>query len=107
MSPTRGRSVEMPDLLHPVELAVLVGEGDDDVLEPLRPARVDLGRSELRERRLAVRMAFDVGDDLGSAPEERVVRESGIFDRLDQLRPDLVMALLVLGLGPRLDLEGK
>ena len=50
-SPTRGRSVEMPDLLQSEELAVLVDERDDHVLEPLRPPGVRLVRPELARTR--------------------------------------------------------
>src|SRR5437773_9362715 len=97
----------MPDLLEVVELAALVGERDDHVLEPLRPARVDLGRRELRERGGRVRMAFGVGDDLRPAAEQRVVRKAGVLDRVDELGPDLVVAPFVLVRRPRPDLEGE
>src|SRR5581483_8741479 len=105
--PTRGRSVEMPDLLVPVELAVLVGQRHDHVLEPLRPARVDVGRADLRERGSRVGVALDVGDDREAAAEQRVVREAGFLDGVDELRPDLVVTPLVLGLRARTDLEGE
>src|SRR5262249_47055524 len=43
----RGRSVEMPDLLEAVQISVHVGQRDDHVLEPLRPACVGLVRTQL------------------------------------------------------------
>src|SRR5262249_32058725 len=103
----RGRSVEMPDLLGGEEVPVLVGQRDDHVLEPLRPARVHVRRPELREHRRRVRMALDVRDDRRAAPEQGVVLEAGVLDRVDQLGPDLVVALLVLVLGARADLEAE
>src|ERR1700736_5944316 len=97
----------MPHLLEAVQLAVLVGQRDDDVLEPLRPARVRLARAERGKRGRNVRVALDVAHDLRAAPEQRVVLEPRLLDRVDELGPDLVVALLILGLRSRPDLKGE
>src|SRR5438046_2312616 len=97
----------MPHLVEAVQLPVLVGQRDDDLLEPLRPALVRLVRPELGESRVDVGLELGIADDGRAAAEERVIREAGIFDRLDELRPDLVMSFLVLRLGAGPDLEGE
>src|SRR5262249_25772442 len=97
----------MPDLLGPVELPVLVRQGDDHLLEPLRPALVDVGRPQLRESRRDVRLHLGIGVDRRPAAEERVVRKSSILDRAAGLGPVSVVPFLVPPLHARTDLEGE
>lgn len=60
----------MPDLVHEEEVAVLVDELDDHVLEPGGPADVRLVGRQLLEGGCNVGMALDVADDLLVAAEE-------------------------------------
>src|ERR1700722_9620517 len=97
----------MPDFVKRDEVAVLVGQGDDHVLEPLAPARVRLVSRQLFEGRGDVGMTLDISHHILSAPEEAVVAEAGLLDRFHKVRPDLIMPPLVLGLLARIQLEGE
>src|SRR5581483_10351108 len=90
---------------EPEELAVLVGQRDDHVLEPLGPARIRLVRADLRERGRDVGLALGVGHDRLVTAKEAVVPEAGVLDRLDEFGPDLVVTLLVLRFLAGIDLE--
>src|SRR5580704_5846760 len=112
MAPDRARRVapvlvEMPDFVECHKVAVLVGQGDDHVLEPLAPARVRLVSRQLPEGGGDVGMALHVRHDVLFAPKEAVVAEAGLLDRFHKVRPDLVVPSLVLGLLARIQLEGE
>src|SRR5262245_10391728 len=106
-APVPGGLVEMPDLRRPHQLAVAAGEVDDGVLEPLGPPHVGLAVAQAGDRGGEIGVALDVGDDLRAAPEQGVVLEAGLLDVGDELRPDLVVPLLVLVLPALVDLEGE
>ena len=103
----RGRSVEMPYLLEAdraVQSRRSARRSHPRTTSPSerspRSARASRRRSRRPARTRRRRRS-------GSAAEERVVREPRVLDRIDELGPDLVVALLVLGLGSRPDLEGE
>src|ERR1019366_1234771 len=97
----------MPDFVEGHEVAVLVGQGDDHVLEPFAPARVCLVSRQVLKGGGYVGMTLDVGNDVLLAPKEAVVAKASLLDRFHELRPDLVVAPLVLRLLARVQLEGE
>src|SRR5438874_16438 len=89
-------SVEMPDLPDREEAAVLVDRPSHDRADVGTPARVDLVLVQARERRLDRRLTLGVCDHLGAAPEQRVVRESGLLQSGHELGPDRCMPPFIL-----------
>src|SRR4051812_7829713 len=79
-------SVEMPDFVHGEELAFRVDGTGHERADVCAPPRVDLHRLEPRQRGLDRGLTLGVGDHLGAAAKQRVVREPGIMQRHHELR---------------------
>lgn len=88
----------MPDLGVVGELA------GDQLVEPRRPGSADLSSRDPGKR---IRLALCVPDDADAVPEEEESLEPGVAKGLGELRPELTMSSLVLGLRAGIELEAE
>ena len=99
--PGQRLAARVEHLVVPEELALRRRDLGDDVAEVVAPALVGRLGAMDREGRAGVGLGLDVVPDIGAPTEPAHVAHARLPDLVREVRPDRLVAPVVLGLGPR------